>query len=162
MVGRFATSAGERLSTLAIALVAILVSILTWRHYVTAPWTRSGSVRVQVANIAPQMSGKIVELPGRPTTEFVHRGDVLYVIEPLRLRGGRHLPARAALDSARRGPGGQAGRVRRGARTCPILATTPEEQQIFAGNAVQAKAAYAAAAARTRWPRREFEPEAHQ
>ena len=61
-IRRVVLATGKRLSTLAIALVAILISLVTWQHYVTAPWTRNGSVRVQVANVASQVSGKIVEL----------------------------------------------------------------------------------------------------
>jgi hypothetical protein len=29
-----------------------------WRIYMTSPWTRNGMVRAQVANVAPQMSGR--------------------------------------------------------------------------------------------------------
>src|SRR5262245_38781552 len=74
--GRVSLAVGKRLSTLAIALVAILISLLTWQHYVTAPWTRNGTVRAQVASVAPQISGKIVEL--RVTdNQYVHKGDTL-------------------------------------------------------------------------------------
>src|SRR5258708_1583478 len=46
----------------------------------TSPWTRNGMVRVQVANVAPQISGQIVEVRTHDN-EHVHKGDVLYVIE---------------------------------------------------------------------------------
>ncbi len=49
----------RRLATFAIALVAVLVSIVTWDLYVTAPWTRDGRIRVQVASVAPEVAGKI-------------------------------------------------------------------------------------------------------
>src|SRR5262249_52409797 len=49
----------KRLMTLAIALVAIIMALVTWDYYVTAPWTRDGRVRVQVASLAPQVSGQI-------------------------------------------------------------------------------------------------------
>jgi hypothetical protein len=52
----------RRLATLAIVLVAVLMALVTWDYYVTAPWTRDGRVRVQVASIAPQVSGQITEL----------------------------------------------------------------------------------------------------
>src|ERR1700759_701230 len=39
----------KRLATLAIMLVAIVMALVTWSYYVTAPWTRDGNVRVQVA-----------------------------------------------------------------------------------------------------------------
>src|SRR6266702_2167030 len=36
---------GKRLATLAIMLVAVLMALVTWDYYVTAPWTRDGRVR---------------------------------------------------------------------------------------------------------------------
>src|ERR1700742_1274252 len=134
---------GKQLSTLALALVAVLISLLTWQHYVNAPWTRNGSVRVQVANIAPQISGKIVELRVADN-QFVHKGDVLYVIDPFDFDVAARV-AKAQLDQrAADLEVKQAEATRRQRLT--DLATTPEEQQIFVGSAVQAKAAYEAAA----------------
>src|SRR5262249_20671682 len=52
----------SRLATLVIALIAVFVSIVAWGHYVRAPWTRNGRIRVQVASVAPQISGQITEL----------------------------------------------------------------------------------------------------
>ncbi|MGY3125394.1 biotin carboxyl carrier protein [Bradyrhizobium sp. S3.14.4] len=141
--GRSMAGVGKHFATLAIALVAILISVATWQHYVTAPWTRNGSVRVQVANVAPQIAGKIVELRVADN-QFVHKGDVLYVIDPfdfdVAVRIGKALVDQRAADLEVK----QAESDRR--RRLSDLATTPEEQQIFAGNASQAKAAYAAAA----------------
>ena len=132
----------KRLSTLAIALVAILVSVLTWEHYVTAPWTRNGTVRVQVANVAPQISGKIVELRVADN-QFVQKGDILYVIDPfdfeVALDVSKTLVEQRAADVEVK----RAESVRR--QHLSDLATTPEEQQIYAGSAAQAKAAYQAA-----------------
>ncbi|MGJ4943878.1 biotin/lipoyl-binding protein [Bradyrhizobium sp. HKCCYLS1011] len=142
-IRRFVVVTGKHLATLAIALVAILVSVATWQHYVTAPWTRNGSVRVQVANVAPQISGKIVELRVADN-QLVHKGDVLYVIDPFDFEVaasvGKALVEQRAADLEVK----QAEYARR--QHLSNLATTPEEQQIYAGNAVQAKAAYDAAA----------------
>src|SRR6202012_1914162 len=55
--------------------------LLTWQSYVAAPWTRNGTVRVQVASVAPQISGYINDVRVADN-QFVHRGDVLYTIEP--------------------------------------------------------------------------------
>ena len=71
----------SRLATLVIALVAVLISVVAWGHYVIAPWTRDGRMRVQVASVAPQVSGQITELK-IADNQFVHKGDVLYVIDP--------------------------------------------------------------------------------
>jgi multidrug resistance efflux pump len=138
----FLIALGKRLATLAIALLAILIVLLIWQRYVTGPWTRNGTVRVQVASVAPQISGQINDVRV-VDNQFVHRGDILYTIEPFdfevaRLTGVATLQQRAAdlqvkqLQSERR-------------QHLTNLATTPEEQQIYAGNAVQAKAALDAA-----------------
>ncbi|MDR6661298.1 RND family efflux transporter MFP subunit [Tardiphaga robiniae] len=124
------------------ALAAVVVASLTWQYYVNAPWTRNGSVRVQVANIAPQVSGKIVEL--RVTdNQFVRKGDVLYVIDPFDFEVATRV-AKAVLDQRAADLEVKQTEATRRMRLSN-LATTPEEQQIYAGNAVQAKAAYEAA-----------------
>ena len=139
---RLSKSILQRLATLVIALVAVLVSIVTWDQYVTSPWTRDGRVRVQVASVAPQISGQITHLR-IADDQFVRKGDVLYQIDPfdfdVTLRTSRaSLEQKQAdlhvkkLQSERR-------------RRLSDLATTPEEQQIFEGNAIQAKAAVDAA-----------------
>lgn len=142
-IGRLMAGAGKHLATFGIALVAVLIAIATWEHYVTAPWTRNGSVRVQVANVAPQIPGKIVELRVADN-QFVHKGDVLYVIDPfdfdVAVRIDKALVDQRAADLEVK----QAEFDRR--QHLSNLATTPEEQQIFAGNAAQAKAAFEAAA----------------
>jgi multidrug resistance efflux pump len=71
----------RRLATLAILMLAIVMSLLVWEYYVTAPWTRDGRVRVQVASVAPQVSGRIIEVR-TADNQFVRKGDVLYVIDP--------------------------------------------------------------------------------
>ena len=130
------------LSTLAIALVAIVMALVTWDYYVTAPWTRDGRVRVQVASVAPQVSGQITELRVGDN-QYVHKGDVLYVIDPfdfeVALRVDRAQERQRAADL-------QVKEVQSERRQrLSDLATTAEEQQTFAGSAVQAKAAFEAA-----------------
>ena len=100
-LGRFLVAMGKRLATLAIALVAILIAIVTWQTYVMGPWTRNGNVRVQVANVAPQVSGQIVELHVNDN-QFVRQGDTLYTIDPfdfeVALRTSQAQVAQAAAD----------------------------------------------------------------
>ncbi len=132
----------RRLATVAIALVAVLVSIVTWDLYVTAPWTRDGRIRVQVASVAPEVAGKIKELRV-VDNQFVHKGDILYQIDPFdfevsfrtnkavleQRQADQHVKE---LQSERR-------------RRLSDLATTPEEQQVYEGSSKQAKAAVDAA-----------------
>jgi RND family efflux transporter MFP subunit len=127
------------LATLAIALVAILMALVTWDYYVTAPWTRDGTVRVQVASVAPQISGQITELRVGDN-QYVHKGDVLYVIdafdfEDALLADKAQLQQKAADLQVK-----QMQSLRR--QQLSSLATTPEEQQTYAGAALQAKAAF--------------------
>jgi multidrug resistance efflux pump len=67
------------LTLLLLAFAAFAIAGL-WEHYMVAPWTRDGQVRVQVADIAPQIGGQIVELSVQDN-QFVHKGDLLYVID---------------------------------------------------------------------------------
>ena len=139
----FLLALGKHLATLAIALVAILTTLLTWHYYVTTPWTRNGSVRVQVANIAPQISGKIVELR-IVDNQFVRKGEVLYVIDPV----DYEIAARTAKATLDQRAADLEVKQLQSARRLHLsdLATTPEEQQIYASNAAQAKAAFDGAA----------------
>ncbi|WP_213296479.1 efflux RND transporter periplasmic adaptor subunit [Paraburkholderia sacchari] len=69
------------LATAIIFAVAILVGRTLWVHYMDEPWTRDGRVRAEVVNIAPDVSGAVVELPVRDN-QFVHKGDLLMQIDP--------------------------------------------------------------------------------
>jgi multidrug resistance efflux pump len=133
---------GKRLATLAIMLVAVLMALVTWDYYVTAPWTRDGRVRVQVAGVAPQVSGLITE-QRVADNQFVHKGDVLYVIDPfdfeVAARTNKAMLEQKAADL-------QVKQVQSERRQhLSNIATTAEEQQVFAGTALQAKAAFEAA-----------------
>jgi multidrug resistance efflux pump len=132
----------KRLASLAIAVVAIAMALVIWDYYVTAPWTRDGRVRVQVASVAPQVSGQITELRVGDN-QYVHKGEVLYVIDPfdfeVALRAGKAQAQQRAADLQVK----QVQSERR--QRLSEIATTPEEQQTFAGSAVQARAAFDAA-----------------
>jgi multidrug resistance efflux pump len=130
------------LATLAIVALAAVATLTTWDYYVDAPWTRDGRVRVQVASVAPQVSGKIVDLRVSDN-QFVHRGDVLYVIDPFDFR----VAVRTASASLRQRAADLQVKEVQSARRQRLtdLAASVEEQQIFAGTAVQARAAFEAA-----------------
>src|SRR6201987_4853904 len=139
---RWTVTVVKQVATLGVALVAIVMALVTWDYYVTAPWTRDGRVRVQVASVAPQVSGQITELRVGDN-QYVHKGDVLYVIDPfdfeVALQEDRAQLRQKAADLQVK----QVQSERR--QRLSDLATTPEEQQTFAGSAVQAKAAFDAA-----------------
>jgi multidrug resistance efflux pump len=141
-VRQFSQSLLKTVATLAILLLAGFAALMIWSFYVTAPWTRDGRVRVQVASVAPQVSGQVVELRAADN-QYVHKGDVLYVIDPFDFKvaadeAGQQLEMKAAdaevkrLEAERR-------------KKLTDLATTPEELQQYIGNSTQALAAFKAA-----------------
>ena len=141
-MARFTRGALKGTATLLSVALAVLAAMVIWDSYVAAPWTRDGSIRVQVASIAPLVSGQITEVRVIDN-EFVRQGDVLYVIDPFDFR--------VALETSQaqlrqKGADLQVKRIQAERRMhLSDLATTPEEQQVFAGNATQAQAAFDAA-----------------
>jgi RND family efflux transporter MFP subunit len=71
--------------TLAMVAAAVVLGSALWHTYMTAPWTRDGRVRAYVVDVAPEVPGTVVDVPVRDN-EFVHRGQVLFVIDPVRFR----------------------------------------------------------------------------
>ena len=51
------------LITLATVALAGLLGWAMWNAYMGAPWTRDGTVRAYVVTMAPEVAGRIVELP---------------------------------------------------------------------------------------------------
>src|ERR1700726_3456975 len=49
-----------------------------WDAYMRGPWTRDGTARAYVVTMAPEVAGRIVELPVNGN-QFVHKGDLLMV-----------------------------------------------------------------------------------
>lgn len=70
------------LATGVVVLIALILAWALWWHYFRSPWTRDGRVRVEVVNIAAQISGQIVELPVIDN-QRVKKGDELFKIEPV-------------------------------------------------------------------------------
>jgi multidrug resistance efflux pump len=64
-----------------IVLLAVVAVLLKYWQYVSNPWTRDGQVRAKVIQIAPRVSGPIVNLP-ITDNQFVHAGDLLFQIDP--------------------------------------------------------------------------------
>jgi multidrug resistance efflux pump len=69
------------LITLATTGLAAVLGWAMWQAYMGAPWTRDGTVRTYVVRMAPEVAGRIVELPV-VDNQFVHKGDLLLEIEP--------------------------------------------------------------------------------
>jgi multidrug resistance efflux pump len=73
------------LITLATTALAGVLGWAMWEAYMGAPWTRDGTVRTYVVTMAPEVAGRIVELPVADN-QFVHKGDLLLVIDPINYR----------------------------------------------------------------------------
>lgn len=87
------------LITLATIIVALPLCWMMWNAYMSAPWTRDGTVRAYVVTMAPEVAGHIVELPVADN-QFVHKGDLLMVIDPTNYRISVQL-AEASVRQAR-------------------------------------------------------------
>jgi multidrug resistance efflux pump len=69
------------LITLATAALAAGLGWAMWNAYMEMPWTRDGTVRVYTVTMAPEVAGRIVELPVADN-QFVAKGELLMVIDP--------------------------------------------------------------------------------
>src|SRR6266851_4147248 len=70
------------LLTALVAAIAVLLGRAMWDAYMGAPWTRDATVRAYVVTMAPEVAGRIVELPVEDN-KYVHKGDLLTVIDPI-------------------------------------------------------------------------------
>lgn len=127
----------RKVATAAIVVVAVLVALVAWDQYNAGPWTRDGRVRVHVASVAPQISGQIKELR-IADNQFVHKGDVLYVIDPFDFEVALRV-YKATLDQKAADLKVKELQSERRNRLSD-LSTSIEQRQIYEGNAVQAKA----------------------
>lgn len=82
---KFIKSSARLLATLLILVAVGSLVIALWQTYVLAPWTRDGRVSAEVVKIAPEVSGTVLSVAVRDN-QFVHRGDVLYQVDPARFR----------------------------------------------------------------------------
>ena len=125
------------LATGVLVAAALVAARYGWRVYVTSPWTRDGMVRVQVANVAPQISGQIVDVRVSDN-QHVHKGDILYVIEKFDFQVALDNAKATMLNREADFAVKKAQNARRAALT--TLSTSIEEKQVFDGNAKMAEA----------------------
>jgi len=125
------------LITLATIAVAGALGWAMWNAYMGAPWTRDGTVRAYVVTKAPEVSGYIVELPVADN-QFVHKGDLLMVIDPTNYKIAVSL-AEAAVQQAQVNTQ-NAEREAKRRMELTQLAVTKEEQQTFETSAVASQA----------------------
>lgn len=135
------------LATLAILACAGLAAAFVWDFYVRVPWTRDGRVRVQVASVAPQVSGQIVAL-NVADNQAVRAGDVLYAIDPV----DYEVAVTAAEAEVKNREADLQVKQTQAARREQLttLSTSIEEKQQYAGTAKIAEAALDSARAQLR------------
>jgi multidrug resistance efflux pump len=121
------------LITLATIAVAGALGWAMWNAYMGAPWTRDGTVRAYVVTKATEVSGYIVELPVIDN-QFVHKGDLLVVIDPTNYKIAVSL-AEAAVQQAQVNTQ-NAEREAKRRMELTSLAVTKEEQQTYETSAV--------------------------
>jgi RND family efflux transporter MFP subunit len=109
-----------------------------------APWTRDGTVRAYVVTMAPEVAGRIVELPVADN-QFVHKSDLLMVIDPTNFKIAVSL-AEAAVRQAEANAQNIERQAQRRQRLSD-LAETVEDRQTFESNALVAQAQYQQAVA---------------
>jgi multidrug resistance efflux pump len=124
------------LTALAVA-AAVWLGVPAWNLYMSAPWTRDGTVRAYVVTMAPEVAGRIVSLPVADN-QFVHKGDLLMQIDPTDYKIAVSLNEAAVNQAQANAQNVQVEAQRRQVLT--NLAVTTEEKQTYASNAVVAQA----------------------
>src|SRR6266478_4005091 len=132
------------LITCAAAALAIVLGRAMWNAYMGAPWTRDGTVRSYVVTMAPEVAGRIVELPVADN-QFVHKGDLLMRIDPTNYKIAVSL-AEAAVRQAQANAQNVERQAQRRQRLTD-LAETVEDRQTYESNAEVARAQYQQAVA---------------
>jgi multidrug resistance efflux pump len=88
------------LLALILLIAAGLLSYDMASYYLYSPWTRDARVRANVVTVAPDVSGYVDDIRVR-NNQFVHKDDVLFVIDQdrFRLAGKRRSSGRGGTRS---------------------------------------------------------------
>jgi multidrug resistance efflux pump len=121
------------LITLATVGIAIVLGRAMWDTYMVAPWTRDSMIRAYVVTMAPEVSGRIVKILVSDN-QFVHKGDVLMVIDPTDYRIALDLAEAGVLQAKATAENAKAMAERR--RKLSDLAVTVEDRQTHEATAL--------------------------
>jgi RND family efflux transporter MFP subunit len=127
-----------------LVVLAVIFGWVIWYHYQLAPWTRDGRVRVQVANVAAEIGGKIVEIKVRDN-QHVKKGDPLFVIFQDDYRYALE-QAQAQVESTQSEMDVEQQNAGRREKLGASIVST-EDIQTYSSTAIRARAAYNAAVA---------------
>jgi len=125
------------LLTLAATALAAWLGWSMWGTYMEDPWTRDGTVRAYVVTVAPEVEGRIVELPV-VDNQLVRQGDPLMTIDPTNYRIAVAL-AQASVQQAQANSDNMAREARR-RQELTNLAVSAEQQQSYLAAAQVAQA----------------------
>lgn len=125
--------------TLAMLAVSAVLVVALWRYYMLDPWTRDGTVRADVVSIAPEVSGTVVDIKVADN-QFVHKGDILYAIDPIRFRLALD-QAQATAESRKQDMQVLQMKSARRAKLSDLAASSEEKEQ-YRGSASAAAANY--------------------
>ena len=114
--------------TLALCVVAVVLGWRALSTYIATPWTRDGAVRAYTISLAPEVSGRVVDLPIHDN-QYVHRGDLLMRIDPRDYKNTVDAD-QALVDQARSDFGNRKVQAARRDKLTD-LAVTAEEQQNY-------------------------------
>jgi multidrug resistance efflux pump len=128
------------LITLATVALAVPLGWMMWNAYMGAPWTRDGTVRAYVVTMAPEVAGRIVELPV-VDNQYVRKGDLLMVIDPTNYRIAVS-NAEATVQRAEADAQNAKSEAKRRRRLREQGAVSAEELETHETNAVVAQAQY--------------------
>lgn len=128
--------------TLAATALAIFLGFLMWQAYMASPWTRDGTVRTYVVTMAPEVAGRITQLPVKDN-QFVNKGDLLLVIDPTDYKNALQSAEANVAQARANAQNAQAELQRRQKLT--DLAETVEDRQVHEANAAASQAQYQAA-----------------
>lgn len=134
---------GRYVLTLCIVAISAFIALKAWNHYERTPWTRDGRVGVDVVQIAPEVSGTVSAVLVIDN-QYVHRGDILYEINPERLRLAVSL-AEAEVEAKRQDMIVRQTTARRHSKLKDVV--SQEAVQQSSGAAAMAGAAYQSAMA---------------
>lgn len=136
LLGRYAL-------TLCFGTVAALVALQVWNRHEQTPWTRDARVSAEVVQIAPEVSGTVGAV-SVVDNQYVHRGDVLYVIDAKRFSLAV-ASAQADAEAKRQDMLVRQAAARRRSQLREVI--SQEDVQQTAGAAAQAAASYDGAVA---------------
>ncbi|PWC57454.1 hypothetical protein TSH7_09690 [Azospirillum sp. TSH7] len=134
---------GRYILTLCFGTAAAFVALQVWTRHEQTPWTRDARVSAEVVQIAPEVSGTVGAV-SVIDNQYVHRGDVLYVIDSERFSLAV-ASAQADAEAKRQDMLVRQAAARRRSQLREVI--SQEDVQQTAGAAAQAAATYDGAVA---------------